>query len=703
MRIQRKSKLFKLFPVAAIVSSILASSNTYAFTVKQINVSDNVWLSSDETVRVKIDRGVVPDNSAIRFMIGKTDVTTLFIEKRPGHYHYDNSVIPLPSGTTNLNIFNTGSDGSWNKVAEYTLQVKSTFGFKESDVTPSVNVSIRSELDNGYNGDSIAPPLDEQKQTEMTTNISLSSNSSNDNLNMQTNFNFVGVSKDEEALQFSEQGNDAPKIDLSDYLIQVNKGQNNLSIGHINFGNNRYLISGFGSRGMSYTGKLGKTDSLDFSMTKMNGTSVTGYSNFTGLTENSNHYVSAALVGYDFDSENPGRLRMELTYLDASVLPLTNFGSGEIPDAEISSGYGVNFLGANEAGTLRGNVTYASSKYTNPEDQLLFQADDVVAVEEQTDSARHAEVSYELFRTEADEKGNAYSITTTVSHERVDPLYKSIAAFASADTEKNSVALVMQLTQVSLNYSDTRVQDNLDNIETVLKTKTDTDDLSINIPLKQMLNNDGEENNWIPNLDIQLNKTHQYGANLPTTFDPDSHIPDQMNKSRSVRLSWNTDKFILGLSQSVSEQDNRQQGREDADFKNTNHSVDVSYQFTSNFNASLGLGEVEAYDNENNLTTFDDTLSFGMNWNITDKLQLSTNYNEAGNHDSANNATRDGYSANAQLSWQFEMPGFSVKKIPGQFFINYTMQNNRSRDNVFISEINSHDWTINAGLSLSLF
>jgi len=703
MRTLRESKLFRLLPIAAMMSTVFASSNAMAFNVIETNVGENSWLSSSDTITVKINKGDRIDDPGIRFIVNKTDVTALFVENKPGVYRYNNSIIPLPTGTTSLVIYKINADGKWEKLNEYPLQVKTALGFKESEVTPSVNVSIRSEIENGYNGDSIAPPEEEQKQTEMTTNISLNSNSSNDDLNMQTSFNLVGVSKDEEALRHGEKGNEAPKLDLSDYLVEINKGSNKLSIGHISFGNNRFLISGFGSRGISYNGKLGKSESLDIAIIKMNGTSVVGYSNISGLTDNSNHYVSAASVGYDFDNQQPGRLRMELTYLDASLLPLTNFDSGEIPDAEISSGYGIKLLAANEKGSLRGEFTYASSRYTNPEDPFLFQGDDVVAVEEQTDSARHAEMSYEIFRTEADESGNSYSMTATISHERVDPLYKSLAAFASADTQTDIASLAIQLAQISVQYSNTRNQDNIEDLATILKTKTDTDDISLSIPFKQIFSSNGEENNWIPNLDLQFNRTHQYGANLPITFDPDSHIPDQVNESNNIRLSWNTEKLSFGLSQSVSEQDNRQTGRAEADFKNTNKSIDVSYQFTSNFNTTIGFGKVEAYDKENILTTFDNTYSFGMNWNITDKLQFTTNYSEANNYDSANNATRDGYSGNAQLSWQFEIPGFASKKLPGQLFINYTMQNNRSKDNVFISETNSHDWTINAGLSISLF
>jgi len=703
MRKSKKAIPFKLIPVAAMVSCMLYSGLVFSVTVKSTNLSNEIWLSQNDEISVSLKRDNAYDESGIKFVLDKTDVSVLFSQKSPGVYTYDSSVLPLPVGETILKIYQIQADGSWKIIAEYPVQVKTAFGFKESEITPSVNVSIKSELESGYNGDAVEPDADLQKQTSMTTNISLSSNSSNDDFNLQTNLNLVGVSKYEEALRFGEKGFDANKLDLSDYLVQVNNGGHNLSLGHVNFGQNKFLISGFGSRGIRYKGSFGESKSLDFSATKMNGTSIVGYDNISGIQEESNHRVSAASIGYEFIASRPGGLRAEISYLDASILPFTNFDSGEIPDAEKSSGVGLKLSGENESGSLRAEATYASSKYTNPIDPFLFQDDDVVAVEEQADSARHAELSYEIFKSKPDENGKIYSINVTLSHERVDPLYKSLAAFASADTQTNTAVLSLQLADISVQYSNVNNEDNIDDIATVLKTKTDSNDLSISFPFKQIFSTDGNQNNWIPNLDIQSGRVHQYGANTPVTFDPDSHIPDQYDFTRSVRLTWGTEKLNLGFARSVSEQDNRQLGRTNSDFRNETKSVDVSYQFTNNFDANVGVSKVEAFDTENILTTYDDNYSFGFNWGISDSVRLSTSYSEAENRDSLNNATRDGYSGNAQLSWDFQMPSLTGKKMPGQFYISYSMQNNRSKDNVFTSETNAHDWTINAGLNVSLF
>ncbi len=700
---KRKALPFALIQIATLIVSVIYSGSAFSIIVTDTNLKGNGWLSEKDEISIVINRENGRSETELKFVLGKNDISALFKQKETNLFVYSPSILPLPRGISSLKVYEVQEDDSWKEIAEYPVQVKTLFGFKESEVTSSVNVNIKSEIDSGFKGDAIAPPTDQLKQTSMTTNISYNSNSTVDNFNLRTNFNLIGVSKYEEALQFSEKGYDANKLDLSDYLIEMNNGKNNISIGHINFGQNRYLINGFGSRGISYKGSYGDDSPLDFSFAKMNGRNIVGYSNITGLNGASNNSVVAATIGYEFITSRPGGVRAEFSYLDASILAANNFDTGEIVDAEKSSGYGMKLTGINEAGTFRGEMTYALSKYTNPSDPLLFQGDNIVEVAEQTDSARYAEFSYEIFRSQPDESGNSYGVTLSASHERVDPLYKSLAAFAGADTQTNITTVDIQLGAISVQLNANNNEDNIEDLETVLKTKTDTKGANISVPFKQIFSVNGEENNLIPNLDIQANSVHQYGANRPTTFDPDTHIPDQFNTTKTYSLNWNAEKLSVSYTYGVSNQDNRQIGRSNSDFKNVNKSINVGYQFTSSLDINLGASKVKAIDYENDLITYDDNYSLGFNWGITEKLRLTTSYSEAQTNDSQINATRNDYSGNAQLSWQFDMSTTSGKKMPGQFFIGYSMQNNRSKNNVFNSQTNAQSWTINTGLNMSLF
>ena len=76
-----------------------------------------------------------------------------------------------------------------------------------------------------------------------------------------------------------------------------------------------------------------------------------------------------------------------------------NFDTGEIPDAEESRGLGVRVLGSSESGRLRGEVNYARSRFTNPDDPTLALDDEeIVEVKPSTDNAYSAEVAYDVFQ-----------------------------------------------------------------------------------------------------------------------------------------------------------------------------------------------------------------------------------------------------------------------------------------------------------------
>lgn len=692
-------KAHKMLPIAAICASLLnpCSANA-AVSILKTSLDDDKWLSPYDAVSISVQREADYNEANLRFFLGKDDLTALFVQPRPGYYVYQPSVIPLPVGSSELIIYQQEGE-QWQEITRLPLKVKDRLGFQQSEIKPSLSVNFLSELNNGYHGDAIAP--ERQKETDMTANIGLSANAQNDDFSVDAAMNLVGASRREEALRFSEKGTAADKVDLSDYIIQFKKGDQDMALGHINYGQNRYLLNGFGSRGLRYQGYFGDAKSLDFSFASMSATSIVGFNNVTGLSR-SQHRISAASLGYEILASRPGGLRAELSYMDASALPLTNFDEGGIADAETSRGLGLKLTGSNEKGDLRGELTWASSTYHNPQDPFLALGDTLVDVPEQTDQARHVEIAYDIFQTEANAQGDRYSVSVSLSHERIDPLYKSIGGFVSADTQTNILSLSSQLEKLNVQLSHSENEDNVDNIATVLKTKTDSTNLSLSVPFKQIYSSAEYENKWLPDVQLSLGRVHQYGANKPVTFDENTHIPDQMNTSQAVNLSWSADKLTFTYGYSISEQDNRQPGRENADFENRNHNINLNYIFSETLTGSLGLSKVKAIDVENQLITYDDNISLGVNWQISSTLSLNTSYSEFDGEDNKLDNLRDGYSGQSTLNWQFEIP-LMGKKLPGQFFLTYTNQQNRSVNNTFNINSEGRSWILNSGLNISLF
>ena len=66
---------------------------------------------------------------------------------------------------------------------------------------------------------------------------------------------------------------------------------------------------------------------------------------------------------------------------------------------------------------------------------------------------------------------------------------------------------------------------------------------------------------WLPRLGLTLDRTHQFGAFLPTNgaFRPDL-IPDQLSLNYNLSADWQFTKWRLGYRFNRSSQDNRQPG-----------------------------------------------------------------------------------------------------------------------------------------------
>ena len=132
----------------------------------------------------------------------------------------------------------------------------------------------------------------------------------------QTQFDFAGSTFQPEALRFGTLGKEAPQIDLSSYLVQLQLGRAKIAIGHTSFGSSRHLINSFFSRGITLTVPI--TKRFDFSVAAMNGTSVVGYDNFFGLGK-SKHQLQSATIGVELIPKRPGGLRLEFSGVSAYI------------------------------------------------------------------------------------------------------------------------------------------------------------------------------------------------------------------------------------------------------------------------------------------------------------------------------------------------------------------------------------------------
>ncbi len=669
--------------------------------VVQSSSFEGQWLNPDDALSIQLDHLPDPGEGDVHVIIGATDVTSLLLVGSNNLLRLDSRVFSLPRGESEVVLYLVNGTGEWREISRQLLQVHMPGGFESSEFNPQLNLTNKGQLDENTFGDAVKS--DRQRFQDIAAQIGFTSRHTRGDLELRSSLNLLGTSVREEALRFGEKGQNAPKLDLSDYLIEVDKGNARLAVGHISYGNNSLLISNVANRGIIARYALGGR--MDISVSSMNGTSIVGYSNILGQNSR-DHNISAASLGFEFLPSRPGGLRMEITYMDASIQSLFNFDVGEVPDAETNRGMGLRLTGSNHSGRLRGDLTLARSRYRNPNDPFLAQGDNLVKVKATTDMARHLELGYDIIQSMLLGETLDTSITFSYTYDRTDPLYKSVAAFTRADWKANQFALSGQLGQLGMQLQYLDGEDNIDKVPTILKTKTRSSSASFSAPLPFLLGNMQTTSPWWPNLVYTYNRTRQFAANDPdfanSGFNGGSHLPDQVTTSHDVEAQWLVDRWSLGYRFSLNDQDNRQAGRETADFKVVTRTLNIGVQATESINISgdfsLGRNDDRAQDLER------ETRSWGVNadWRISPRWAVNGSYTLTRQDDSQDQAKSNSQSANAQLNWNFSLPA-AGRKMPGQAFIRYALEDSRSSDQLFGFETNQRIWTVNSGLSLSLF
>lgn len=544
--------------------------------------------------------------------------------------------------------------------------------------------------------------------------------------------NFLGVTNQEEALRFSELGNQAPSFDLSNYIIESTIGPVTLSLGDQCYGNHPLLIDNFCSRGVGLKAKI--SDRIDVSFATLRSTSIVGFGDITGLQDFGNT-LTAATLGIDLAKNNAEGIRFELTYMDGARKAEDNFNIGEVVDTEKSNGFGVRLRGSDNSGRLRFDAAWARSRFTNPnnDSQLLFdnvQSTDgsfgennfgidntlnpdsdpllsnvaaelnqirPIAVESTTKTAYSLEASYDLFQNLSLGKDKTFSLSINGRHERIADQFLSLGAAVSAGQQQTLIGLNGELAGANFQFEQSWQEDNLDNVATILKTKTRSTSFSLGLPIKSMFNT---EKVWVPNLNYSYQRVHQFGANVPipelSGFDP-TEIPDQISTDHQLSAEWSSQNWSLSYTFSHSSQDNRQPSREFADFITTDHQLAFSLQPTSTLQLNVGYGLNRANSVEEGITRITHGPTLGLTWQFLPNASLALNYNLTINRDSLNQSFARSDAFEAALNWQFQLGQSGT----GNAFLQFSRQTNLNRDNQFGFSSNAKTTTVTAGVSFS--
>lgn len=694
MREARSPSLAALAIAACVIAMAPTWVGAQTAPPTRLAVSTNLPTGSpvarDLPLELTFDRRLRRPAERVAVFIDRTDVTGLFRNGAQG-MSYERGVVLLPAGDHELVVYLVdGASGTWTEVIRQQFQTRGRFGFQPGKVDPSLTAAYARRVTEGFEPESAAP----QKVVEnVDLQFRLSTEHVRDRLRLASQASLVGASKQEKALRYRELEGDAPKLDLSSYVLQASNGPVELSVGHISTGNQRHLVNSFGSRGATLA--LRPSERVDLAVSAQNGSNEVGWGNALGLDDGGHRIVTGAL-GIEA-LRTPGALRLELTAMRGSVHSQAGFNQAVVDDSEKSHGLGMRVAANVLDRRLRLDAGLARSTFDNPNDPALAQGMELVDVIEETSGARYVEASLDALRSVRLGGSRTASLTVGYRRERVDPLYRSLGAYAQADRFQQQVDLRAEVAGVGLQGNHGTTRNNLDDVASILTTRTERSQASVTLPVARVL---GSRAPWLPSLQYRADRTRQHGEELPDNggFSP-SHVPDQVSVNQTAQADWRLGKVTFGYAWNRSHQDNRQEGRENADLTVTRNTANLRLSPARTLSLSLDLGLESSHNFERDET--DETTRWGaqLQWQVFDRSSLSVRVSDTATEDLLVTRRRANNRIDAQ--WSSMLP--FLGPIQGQYFLRYTRSEAETFNATFDQDETREAWWLDLGLNFTFF
>lgn len=678
-----------------ILAALLCASSSAQELTVQPSFDGGRYIARTAAIELTLGRTPVPEDGRIAVFIGQTDVTSLFTLNGE-QLVYQSAKLPLPAGDHEVIVFLVSEDGTWREIARSPLKVLSRLGFEKAMIKPSADFTGKAQPFASHAPDDNQP--ERRTFEDGTVQMTVSSEHVRNGFTLRSASQITGVTYRNEALRFGQEGEDAPPIDLGSYRIDLQRGSTILSVGHLGYGSLRHLVNGFSSRGVALKFGEGKTFSLQ--LAALNGSSVVGWDNFLGLDEGS-HRILGATIGLEAIPTRPGGLRIEGTVFGGSLLPFSGFNQGAIRTAEKSDGLGLRISASDRNQRFTVDAGYSGSTFREARDAEVEDGLEVTPIPSRTNNAQYIDATVSLLRNRTIGKVPT-NLTLTARHERVEPLFRSVGAFVQADLQTNGADLSGTFGPVSAQLSHVRTNDNLGGVDSILTTKTRRTALGVGIPLNQLIKSSRIKAVWLPTLALQTDLTHQFGAGVPVNsgFDP-SNVPDQMSRNGTASLQWQLGRFSVGYRLAQSHQDNRQIGRENADFTTTSNGFNVGFTSGQRFNASLDLSLDE---NENELELRRDrTKRYGTTvaWTLFGQTALGATVSTSEADNNFRTLDQRGTIGSLELSSGFALSRRAAPNRQGRVFVRYSEQQDRTINRDFDLNSDRRGSTVSSGLTLS--
>lgn len=655
------------------------------------------WRSPDEVIRLSLGRPVAPEEGRLAVLVGTLDLTDLF-ERRGQTLVYRPDTLPLPSGENELAVFLVTPEGEWREAARFPLRVLTARGFERATFSPQIDLQGTGMVHERFEPQGAGTP----QQDDASMNLVLNGTLARSGWQFTGRVHTLGVSDRERALRYGQEGDDAPLVDLSDYSFRLDRAEDQrtyFELGHVSHRQHRHLMPGFASRGVILGAPLGAAGAARFAA--LSGSSIVGWNNFTGLAQ-SDHRILAAGVGWQLVPTRPGTVVVDLDYLDGSLLPRNSFNAGSITDAETSQSWGLRISGATPSGRLRFDTGYARSRFHNPFDPTLAFDLDLVAVREEERDARYLDVTWDVVQARFIGR-HATSLSLALRHERVDPQYRTVAAAVQSDIDQNVLELNGLFGPMHFQLAHARAEDNLDDLPSVLTTKTRRSNAGMGVALSNLFASPSRFTSWLPMLSYNFDRVHQFGVGIPINSGfSASHVPDQVSDRHGIGLSWQGASWRLSYRADYSEQDNRQPGREHADFEHRVHALSLSLALSQALDVNFEVSRDRSYSFESARIDRNRNYSFGLAWNIVRSLYFTGTVALTESFDEPRTSSSDSTNLDLNLSYRVQWRSTTGRALLGQLFLRYSDLDLSTRNRLFGLDFDSRTRVVIGGINVSM-
>lgn len=646
------------------------------------------FVDADEPIEVRLDRPLA-EGERLALWIGEEDVSSL-VRPIDGGLVYRPDLIPLPSGTRELRVFLV-SDGRWQEVGTHPLRVRRGLGFEASSFAPRLSLGLDSQLAERHTPEESASP--QENYTDAEGELSLEMRQAHRAFALTGTVKLLGTSNREKALRFREEGEDATRIDLADYTITASDvaERGRLTAGHVRVGDHRYLLQGHASRGAALS--LDPAERVELSAALTGGSRVVGWNDPFGAGD-PDHRIWNANLGVEATG-TPGGLRFDAMVMGGAVRPRSGFNRGAVVDSETSRGLGLRVRARGLDRRLSLDAGVARSDFDNPDDPALARDTALVEVDEVNGVAGYVDASLELLRG-LQLGDRTAGLSVGFRQERVDPLYRSVGARVRSDVLTREVDVRADVAGVTVSATFGSDEDNLDDIPSILKSHTDRTGVTLGLPMEQVV---GNRSTWLPRIQLRADRTHQFGEALPENggFDP-SHVPDQVSDRYTASADWRWSRFSVGYRWNASRQDNRQEGREDADLEGSRSALALGFNPDRRLRLGLDLGLERSENLERDEVDEGRDVGARIEWTPFGRSRVTFRWSRTVNEDRAGVRRRTQSTVDARLS--SAIPGASP--VDGQAFVGFSHRRSTRSDTLLDINDRRETWNVTTGLSLTL-